>query len=140
MLYFKKKHLVYKSIRRSFVFRAASGGRFILYFLNSGCVTTQQYKAVVFFLKKRFKFLSKLFIRVSKSLKNTKKPIGVRMGKGKGALDEFYIPVLKGQVFIEFFFCFSSEIIMPPLLRKIRRFVFLANLKMRVKIAFLLLD
>jgi len=48
--------------------------------------------------------MSKIFIRVSNSLKATKKPIGIRMGKGKGAIDNYYLPVNKGQIFIEFYF------------------------------------
>ena len=134
MKYFKKNHLVLYNNKINYIFPLIQG-RFGIYFSNFGLINFFQYKALIFFLKKKLKYISKLFIRVSKSLYCTKKSIGVRMGKGKGALDNYYIPVKKGQIFIEFFFRKKSKLLKnDEFLKKIKKIVFLLSKKLGIKI------
>ena len=57
------------------------------------------------------------------------------MGKGKGALDNYYIPVKKGQIFIEFFFRKKSKLLKnDEFLKKIKKIVFLLSKKLGIKI------
>jgi len=134
MKFFKKKHLIIYNNYNSFI-NPLIQGKFGIYFLEYGLINYFQYKALVFFLKKRLKFCSKLFIRVSNSLYCTKKPIGVRMGKGKGAIDNLYLPVKKGQLFVEFFFKKNSQLLKNnEFLKKIRKIVFLFSRKLGIKV------
>jgi len=85
-------------------------------------------------------FVVKFFFRVSNSLKNTKKPIGVRMGKGKGALDDYYIFVYPGKILVEFFFdkFFSLKTSQDfDFFSKIRQIVFLLNKKLHLRVGLL---
>ena len=134
MKFFKKNHLVIFNNRLNYV-NSLIQGNFGIYFLEFGLINFFQYKALIFFLKKKLKYISKLFIRVSKSLYCTKKSIGVRMGKGKGALDNYYIPVKRGQIFIEFFFRKKSKLLKnDEFLKKIKLIVFLVSKKLGIKI------
>jgi len=103
MKYLKKKHLLIKHSKSDRI-EINKQGVFSIFFKDFGVLKYNQFKAINFFLKKRLKFCGKIFFRVSNSIKNTKKPIGVRMGKGKGALDDFYLFVYPGKILVEFFF------------------------------------
>jgi ribosomal protein L16/L10AE len=137
MKLYKKKHLLinYKKYRENI--DKVIQGQFAIYFIKAGIFNIQEYKALIFFLKKKLKFFSKLFIRVSPTIKNTKKSIGVRMGKGKGPLNEYYINISKGQIFIEFGFkdkLFNlNNFDKLRILRYIKRIVFLSSLKTSIK-------
>jgi ribosomal protein L16/L10AE len=134
MKFFKKKHLVIFNNKINYIYPLIQGN-FGIYFSNFGLINFFQYKALIFFLKKKLKYISKIFIRVSKNLYCTKKSIGVRMGKGKGALDNFYIPVKKGQIFLEFFFKKKSKLLKNiEFLKKIKRIVILLSKKLCIKI------
>lgn len=56
------------------------------------------------------------------------------MGKGKGVIDEYYIPIKRGQIFLEFFF-FNSRNFFKNMefLRKIKRIIYLVSLKLNIK-------
>lgn len=139
MKYLKKKHLLIKHSASSKI-ESNKQGIFSIYFKEFGILKFNQFKAINFFLKKRLKFSGKIFFRVSNSVKSTKKPIGVRMGKGKGALDDFYFFVYPGKIFIEFFFddffiLKTSQDI--DFYSKIRQIVFLLNKKLHLKVGLL---
>lgn len=139
MKYLKKKHLLV-SHSRSNKIEENKQGVFSIFFKDFGVLKYNQFKALNFFLKKRLKFCGKIFFRVSNSVKNTKKPIGVRMGKGKGALDDFYFFVYPGKILVEFFFdnifvLKTSQDI--DFYSKVRQIVFLLNKKLHLKVGLL---
>lgn len=135
MKFFKKKHLIfYNNYKINYILPLIQGS-FGVYFLDFGILSFFQYKALIFFLKKRLKFCSKLFIRVSNNLFCTKKPVGVRMGKGKGSIDNFYVPVRKGQMLVEFFFRKKSRLLQnQEFLKKIKKIIYLLSLKLSLRI------
>lgn len=145
MKYFKKKHLNFYIQEKNFIDRLTIGSYGVC-FKKNGILNFLQYKALTFFLKKRLKFYSKLYLRLNITLKMTKKPIGVRMGKGKGALDLLYVPVKKGQIFFEFGFkkiendILSYQNILMNIdklqyfNRKVKKIIKLASLKLRMQI------
>ena len=134
MKFFKKKHLIIFNNNIKYI-KPVIQGVFGIFFADYGFLNFFQYKALIFFLKKRLKYISKLFIRVSKNLYCTKKSIGVRMGKGKGALDNIYIPVKKGKIFLEFFFRKKSKLLRnKEFLKKIKRIIILLSKKIGIKI------
>ena len=139
MKYLKKKHLLIKhSISKNI--ERNKQGVFSIFFKDFGILKFNQFKAINFFLKKRLKFCGKIFFRVSNSVKNTKKPIGVRMGKGKGALDDFYFFVYPGKILVEFFF--DDQFILKTsqdidFFSKIRQIVYLLNKKLHIKVGLL---
>lgn len=139
MKYLKKKHLLIKHSKSDKI-ELNKQGVFSIFFKEFGILKYNQYKALNFFLKKRLKFCGKLFFRVSNSVKNTKKPIGVRMGKGKGALDDFYFFVYPGKILVEFFF--SDFFILKTsqdidFFSKIRHVVHLLNKKLHLNVGLL---
>lgn len=139
MKFLKKKHLLIKHSNSNKVEKNKQGV-FSIFFKDFGILTFNQFKAINFFLKKRLKFCGKIFFRVSNSIKNTKKPIGVRMGKGKGALDDFYFFVYPGKILVEFFF--DNFFILKTsqdidFFSKIRQIVYLLNKKLRLKVGLL---
>lgn len=139
MKYLKKKHLLIKHSNSNNIEKNKQGV-FSIFFKDFGILKFNQFKAINFFLKKRLKFCGKIFFRVSNSIKSTKKPIGVRMGKGKGALDDFYFFVYPGKILVEFFFdkffiLKTSQDI--DFYSKIRQIVFLLNKKLHLKVGLL---
>lgn len=139
MKFLKKKHLLIKHSNSNKVEKNKQGV-FSIFFKDFGILTFNQFKAINFFLKKRLKFCGKIFFRVSNSIKNTKKPIGVRMGKGKGALDDFYFFVYPGKILVEFFF--DNFFILKTsqdidFFSKIRQIVYLLNKKLHLKVGLL---
>lgn len=139
MKYLKKKHLLTKHSNSSKI-DLNKQGVFSIYFKEFGILKFNQFKAINFFLKKRLKFSGKIFFRVSNSVKYTKKPIGVRMGKGKGSLEDFYFFVYPGKIFVEFFFedffnLKTSQDI--DFYSKVRQVVFLLNKKLHLKVGLL---
>lgn len=145
MKYFKKKHLNITDSKKNYI-DAINIGSYSVCFKKNGILNYIQYKALVFFLKKRLKFYSKLYLRLNLNLKTTKKPIGVRMGKGKGALDMSYVFVKKGQIFFEFGFKKLEKDILDYknilmnienlkyFNQKIKKIIELASLKLKMKI------
>lgn len=139
MKYLKKKHLLIDHSKSKKI-QINTQGIFSIYFKDYGILPFKQYKAISFFLKKRLKFCGKLFFRVSNSVKSSKKPIGVRMGKGKGALDDFYFLVYPGKILVEFFFNNNFTLKTSQdidFFTKIRQIVFLLNKKLYLKVGLL---
>ena len=134
---FVKKHLILNYSNKQKNIEKIYNGQFAIYFLEGGILYNNEFKALLFFLKKRLKFFTKLFVRLNSSFKNTSKPIGVRMGKGKGALNEYYYNVSRGQIFLEFGFSNKLFIIndndRKKLLEYIKGIVKLASLKSNIK-------
>jgi len=135
MKFFKKKHLIIPNKCNKNFIRQGVQGRFRIFFKEFGILKIFQYKALVFFLKKRLKFVSKIFIRISRSLKNTKKAIGLRMGKGKGSINEYYLPIYRGQLLCEFYFRRrKSSLWRLRFLKIIRKLIILLSLKLHINI------
>ena len=130
----KKKHIIDNIIQ----------GRFCFYFTTKTIMSFNQYKALIFFCRKKLKFYSKLFIRLIPKLKNTSKAIGIRMGKGKGSLDEIYFPVNEGQIFFEFGFKKGDNLVIQndydyiKLLKKVRELVKLASFKLSINLNYII--
>lgn len=145
MKYFKKKHLNINAVDKNYI-DIPHVGNYCVCFKKSGILNFIQYKALIFFLKKKLKFYSKLYLRLNLIFKMTKKPIGVRMGKGKGGLDLSYIFIRKGRIFFEFGFknCYNDilnfrniKINMENLKyfnKKIKKIIKLASMKLNMKI------
>lgn len=139
MKYLKKKHLLIKHSKKQIIQRNKQG-IFSVYFKEIGIIKYDQYKAIVFFLKKKLKFCGKIFLRLNSSIRNTKKSIGIRMGKGKGALNDIYILVYPGKILIEFFFdnffCLKTSQDFD-FFSKIKKIIFLLNKKLHLKLGLL---
>lgn len=108
MKLFRKTHLYIKSVQNPVIYLHQQG-YFGIYSKTAGIFYDYQLKAINFFLKKRLKGYSKLFIRISLNKFTTKRPTGVRMGKGKGATDMKYFYIKKGQLLYEFHFTVLKE-------------------------------
>jgi ribosomal protein L16/L10AE len=137
MKYFKKSHLIFKKIKNKKIFNIIQG-QFCVYFNSFGILNFNEYKALKFYFRKKLKIFSKkLFFRITPKLKNTKKSIGVRMGKGKGALNNFYFVIKKGQIFFEFMFKNKinnlSTIEKNILIKTFKKFIFLGSIKSNIK-------
>ncbi|KAG2432389.1 hypothetical protein HYH02_012961 [Chlamydomonas schloesseri] len=52
-------------------------------------------------LRRKIKKTARLWIRLSAVVPVTRKPLGIRMGKGKGAIDFYATPVRPGQIIFE---------------------------------------
>lgn len=119
-------------------------GRFCFFFTGKTILSHNQYKALLFFCRKKLKFYSKLFVRLMPKLKNTSKAIGIRMGKGKGSLNEVYFPVQEGQIFFEFGFkrgdnaVIYNEYDYIKILKKIRELVKLVSYKLSIDLKYLI--
>jgi ribosomal protein L16/L10AE len=137
MKFFKKKHLLVNYKLNNHFINKIRQGQFALYFNKGGILNIDAYRALIFFLKKNLKFFSKLFIRVIPNIQNTKRSIGIRMGKGKGSLNEYYMNISRGQIFLEF--GFSNKLLnlnsleKRKLVRRLRKIIFLSSLKTNIK-------
>lgn len=120
MKLFRKTHLYISSVKTPIV-DVHKQGYFGVYAQTEGMFYDYQLKAINFFLKKRLKGYSKLFVRISLNKFTTKRPTGIRMGKGKGATDIKYYYIKKGQLLYEFHFTTLKE-------QNVEKLTFLANL------------
>lgn len=139
---FMKKHLVLNKKNSASVDLLIQGS-FGLYFTKNCLLTYSQYKALIFFCKKKVKPYSKLFIRLSPTVKNTTKAVGIRMGKGKGSLDEYYFSIAKGQIFFEFGFKKNQSFIKDKydylkLLKGIRQLTILVSKKLAINLKYII--
>lgn len=137
-----KRHLIVNFKKNKQNIDIVYQGKFCIFFKKGGILNIKEYKALIFFLKKKLKFFSKLFIRVLPNCINTKKSIGLRMGKGKGPLNEEYINVSKGQVFIEFGFNNKLNVLNNIELKRIinyfKKIVYVASFKTNSKLKLLI--
>lgn len=71
--------------------------------LKQTYITPNQLKAIRLFVKRNIKFYSnsQVWFRVFPYLPITKKPLEVRMGKGKGNVNGWVYPISGGQIIIE---------------------------------------
>jgi ribosomal protein L16/L10AE len=137
MKFLKKRHLIIKYKKDRQFIQSIKQGFIGLYFLKNGLLPSVQLAALIFFLKKRLKlYCKKLFLRVQFTSQFTSKPIGVRMGKGKGSLDNIkYSSIFKSQIFLEFFFDTNISLLNYKLLvKKIKLIIFKCNKKMHLKV------
>lgn len=76
-------------------------GSFGLKSLEPCFITARQIEATRIALTREMKRQGKLWIRIFPDKPLTKKPAEVRMGKGKGALDQFVVVIKPGRIFFE---------------------------------------
>ncbi|NOQ50176.1 MAG: 50S ribosomal protein L16 [Mycoplasmataceae bacterium] len=78
-----------------------SFGEFGLMALEGNYVTARQIEATRIAITRYLKRNGKLWIRIFPSLPRTKKPLEVRMGKGKGSVDHYAAVVKRGMILFE---------------------------------------
>ena len=78
-----------------------SFGDFAMQAVEPGRVTARQIEAARMAITRHVKRAGKLWIRVFPDMPVTKKPLEVRMGGGKGAVEEWAAHVLPGRVMYE---------------------------------------
>ncbi|MDD3153326.1 MAG: 50S ribosomal protein L16 [Victivallaceae bacterium] len=76
-------------------------GDFALQALSRGYLTNNQIEAARVAINRHLKRTGKVWIRVFPFKSFTKKPLEVRMGKGKGAVEGWVAPVKPGRVLFE---------------------------------------
>jgi large subunit ribosomal protein L16 len=76
-------------------------GSFGLRTLEGGQISSKQIEAVRRVITRKLKRTGKLWIRIFPNTPVTKKPIEVRMGKGKGAVDHWVAVVRPGTIIYE---------------------------------------
>lgn len=78
-----------------------SFGSFGLKSLDAGRITSRQIEAARIAMTRFMKREGKVWIRIFPDKPITSKPLEVRMGKGKGALDHWVAPVQPGRIMFE---------------------------------------
>jgi large subunit ribosomal protein L16 len=78
-----------------------SFGDFAMQAVEPGRLTSRQIEAARMAITRHVKRIGKLWIRVFPDRPVTKKPLEVRMGGGKGAVEEWAAQVLPGRVMYE---------------------------------------
>ncbi|THH39696.1 50S ribosomal protein L16 [Neolewinella litorea] len=78
-----------------------SFGSFGLKSLDSGRITNRQIEAARIAMTRHMKREGKVWIRIFPDKPITSKPLEVRMGKGKGALDHWVAQVQPGRILFE---------------------------------------
>lgn len=76
-------------------------GKFGLKALESGSLNLKQIESARKVITKKTERQSKFWIKISFSYALTKKPLGTRMGKGKGKITFFYARIKKGAILFE---------------------------------------
>jgi large subunit ribosomal protein L16 len=76
-------------------------GSFGLQAIGSGWVTSRQIEAGRIAITRHVKRAGKMWIRIFPDKPITKKPLETRMGKGKGAVEEWVAPVQRGRMLFE---------------------------------------
>jgi large subunit ribosomal protein L16 len=100
----KVKHRkVFKGRNRGAAHRGnkLSFGDFGLQATSSGFVTARQIEAARIAMTRHVKRGGKIWIRIFPDKPRTSKPAETRMGKGKGALDDWVAPVKRGRMLYE---------------------------------------
>ncbi len=78
-----------------------SFGDYGLKSLEGDYITARQIEATRIAITRYLKRNGKLWIRIFPSLPRSKKPLEVRMGKGKGAIDHYSASVKRGTILFE---------------------------------------
>jgi len=76
-------------------------GSFAFKATDFGILTSKQIEAAQKVISKKIKKKGKLWIRVFPHLPKTKKPVEVRMGKGKGSVDIWIAKIYPGTILYE---------------------------------------
>ena len=76
-------------------------GSYGLRALESGRISARQIEAARRVITRRMKRRGKVWIKIFPSTPVTSKPVEVRMGKGKGAVDYWVCPVKRGTLLYE---------------------------------------
>lgn len=76
-------------------------GSYGLKALEIGRINSKQIEAVRRVLSRKLKRLGKIHIRIFPNIPVTKKPIEIRMGKGKGSVDNWVAKIKPGQILFE---------------------------------------
>lgn len=76
-------------------------GDYGLQALEHGRITSRQIEAARMAIARHVKRGGKLFTRIFPDKPVTKKPLEVRMGKGKGAPEEYVAPIRRGRILYE---------------------------------------
>ena len=76
-------------------------GEFGLQSLDLGLITSNQIEAARVAMTRHSKIGGKVWIKIFPDKPLTAKPIGTRMGKGKGAVEKWVAPVKPGRVMFE---------------------------------------
>ncbi|MBI2343326.1 MAG: 50S ribosomal protein L16 [Deltaproteobacteria bacterium] len=76
-------------------------GEYGLQVLQNGYITARQLEASRVALTRHVKRGGKIWIRIFPDKPITKKPLETRMGKGKGAVEAWVVPVRRGRVLFE---------------------------------------
>jgi large subunit ribosomal protein L16 len=76
-------------------------GEFGLKALEGGEVSAKQVEATRRVISRRFKRQARIDVRVFTNLPRTAKALGVRMGKGRGAVDRWVVAIRPGQILFE---------------------------------------
>lgn len=98
----KKYHrLKRQSVKYSFKKQSLAYGYWGLKSLQSGRITEKQIEAVRQSIMKKIRPSGKLWIRIFPDIPITSKPVGVRMGKGKGSVDYWTYSVAPGEILYE---------------------------------------
>jgi large subunit ribosomal protein L16 len=71
--------------------------------LKHGAITSKQFTAIRFLIKKNIKKKGRLNIKIFPQIAITKKPLEIRMGKGKGGFFTWISKVKKGIAIFEIF-------------------------------------
>ena len=101
------KRVKHRKVQRGRMTGASKGGckvdfgEFGLKAVETGWVTARQIEAARIALTRKVKRGGKIWIRVFPDKPITKKPAEVRMGKGKGAPEEWVAVVKRGRVMFE---------------------------------------
>src|SRR5690554_4752254 len=76
-------------------------GSFAFKTKNFGILTNKQIEAARRVIMKKIKKQGKLWVRVFTHTPKTKKPVEVRMGKGKGSVDSWIVKIKPGTILYE---------------------------------------
>lgn len=76
-------------------------GSFALKTTEQGFITSRQIEAARIAMTRYLKREGKVWIRIFPDKPITSKPLEVRMGKGKGALDHYVAPIKPGRIIFE---------------------------------------
>ena len=76
-------------------------GNFAFKSINFGILTNKQIESARRVIMKKIKKQGKLWVRIFTHLPKTKKPVEVRMGKGKGSVDSWITKIKPGTILYE---------------------------------------
>jgi len=96
-----KKHHLYKKPKLNKVKTHLVYSNYALVSRESALLNAAQLHSMIMTVKRVLKRKGKLWFRVFPHIPVTKKPLEVRMGKGKGAVDHWITKIYNGSVLIE---------------------------------------